>query len=87
MKCFLKVDLIVIRHRALREHLREVGVGWGADPVPLWEVAGNRICGLNVAGRLPLPLAADARTVLWVGMKLQPGDVEARCRSGRSGSW
>ena len=75
MKCFLKVDLLVSRHRALREYLREVGVGCDADPVLFGEVAGNRTYGLNVTGRLPLPLAADARTVLWAGMKPQPGDL------------
>ena len=65
--------VVVTRHPALVEFLRELGLITGDEPV-VTHAAPNDVQGKHVIGVLPLALAALAASVTEVPLALEPGD-------------
>lgn len=67
------IDVIVTRHPALVDYLRELGVADDATPVKS-HVSADDVRGRHVCGVLPLHLAAEAASVTEIPLALTPGD-------------
>lgn len=66
------MKVIVTRHQALLEFLKEKGVITGEEPVVTHVSDPGQIRGCHVIGVLPLALAAEAASVTEVTLALPP---------------
>lgn len=66
------MKVIVTRHQALLEFLKEKGVITGEEPVMTHVGDPGQIRGREVVGVLPLSLAAEAASVTEVALNLPP---------------
>lgn len=72
----MEVDLVVTRHPALLEVLAEKGIATPETPV-IAHASPEAVRGKNVAGVLPLSLAAECASITEVSLRL-PAELRGR---------